>query len=103
MASVTRRVFSVATSVAVWLVAGAAAAHAHGVASPTELGPPVACSTLLGIASYWLVMLWPTRKPNEEEQDRTPRAKNVKRKRGRRRREPLGVDKEYPVRLVVNR
>jgi hypothetical protein len=104
MASVTRRVLSVATSVAVWSIAGAAVAQAHGgMPGPAELGPPVACSTVLGIVAYWAVILWPARKREEEEQDRSIKPKSMKRKRTRRKREPLADDKEYPVRLVVNR
>jgi hypothetical protein len=104
MASVIRRVLSVATSTAVWLIAGAALAHAHGgIAGPEELGPPVACSTVLGIASYWTVMLWPARKLEEEENNRFLKPK-IARGKLKRRRRPLEIDKkEYPVRLVVNR
>jgi hypothetical protein len=47
-----------------WLLASASMAHAHGgIAGPDELGPPVITSTMLGIACYWIVMLWPSRRP----------------------------------------
>jgi hypothetical protein len=46
-----------------WLGLAATAAHAHGgIAGPDELGPPVITSTLLGIACYWIVVLWPSRR-----------------------------------------
>jgi hypothetical protein len=32
------------------------------MAGPDELGPPVIISTLLGIACYWIVLLWPSRR-----------------------------------------
>jgi hypothetical protein len=44
-----------------WLGLAATAAHAHGgIAGPDELGPPVITSTILGIACYWIVILWPS-------------------------------------------
>jgi hypothetical protein len=37
-------------------------AHAHGgIAGPDELGPPVITSAVLGVAGYWLMILWPSR------------------------------------------
>jgi hypothetical protein len=46
-----------------WLGLAATVAHAHGgIAGPDELGPPVITSTLLGIACYWIVILWPSRR-----------------------------------------
>jgi hypothetical protein len=46
-----------------WIAAAASTAHAHGgIAGPDELGPPVIISTLLGIACYWTVVLWPSRR-----------------------------------------
>jgi hypothetical protein len=48
---------------ALWLTAAASSAHAHGgIAGPDELGPPVIISTVLGIACYWTVVLWPSRR-----------------------------------------
>jgi len=53
-----------ATVAALWLLGSASIAHAHGgIAGPDELGPPVITSTMLGIACYWIVMLWPSRRP----------------------------------------
>lgn len=48
---------------ALWTFVAASTAHAHGgMAGPDELGPPVIISTLLGIACYWTVVLWPSRR-----------------------------------------
>jgi hypothetical protein len=48
---------------ALWIVAMSSTAHAHGgMAGPDELGPPVIISTVLGIACYWTVVLWPSRR-----------------------------------------
>lgn len=45
-----------------WTGIFAAHAYAHGgIAGPDELGPPVITSAVLGIAGYWLMMLWPLR------------------------------------------
>jgi hypothetical protein len=45
-----------------WTCLFAARVHAHGgIAGPDELGPPVMLSAALGIGSYWLMMLWPSR------------------------------------------
>lgn len=46
-----------------WTLVAASAAQAHGgIAGPDELGPPVIISTVLGIACYWAVVLWPSRR-----------------------------------------
>jgi len=46
-----------------WLMLWCPAAYAHGgIAGPDELGPPVITSAILGIACYWAVMLWPSRR-----------------------------------------
>jgi hypothetical protein len=63
MASIDRMVRGACLAV-LWLAVLASSAHAHGgIAGPDELGPPVITSALLGIACYWIVMLWPSRKP----------------------------------------
>jgi hypothetical protein len=50
----------------VWIVIGAGIAHAHGgMAGPDELGPPLGISVGIGLACYWLIVLWPSR-PDEE-------------------------------------
>jgi len=61
---------------ALWIVAAASTAHAHGgIAGPDELGPPVIISTILGIACYWTVVLWPSRRGrNVHRIDRARRA-----------------------------
>ena len=41
---------------------------AHGGMGPDEVGPPLVTSGLLGFASYWVVMLWPSSK---KKNDRT--------------------------------
>jgi hypothetical protein len=49
-----------------WLTVMASAAHAHGgIAGPDELGPPVITSVVLGVACYWAVLLWPSRREND--------------------------------------
>lgn len=51
------------TIAAFWILVAASSAHAHGgIAGPDELGPPVIISTVLGIACYWTVVLWPSRR-----------------------------------------
>jgi len=57
------RLYRSGTIAALWIAAAASTVHAHGgIAGPDELGPPVIISTLLGIACYWVVMLWPSRR-----------------------------------------
>jgi len=67
MKSINRLVRSSCVTVP-WLAVMASSAHAHGgIAGPDELGPPVITSALLGIACYWLVLLWPSRKPRKTQ------------------------------------
>jgi hypothetical protein len=40
----------------------APAVYAHGQFDAMEIGPPLAASTMLGVASYWFVMLWPPKR-----------------------------------------
>jgi hypothetical protein len=62
--TLSRRHMRGAIAAMLWLLATASMAHAHGgIAGPDELGPPVITSTMLGIACYWIVMLWPSRRP----------------------------------------
>jgi hypothetical protein len=57
-----------------WLGLAATVAHAHGgIAGPDELGPPVITSTILGIACYWIVVLWPSRRRRDVTKLRTKR------------------------------
>jgi hypothetical protein len=59
----------------------ASAAHAHGgMAGPSELGPPLLTSGALGLACYWLVMLWPSGKNRRRTPD-GPGPKNGSRAR----------------------
>jgi hypothetical protein len=46
----------------VCMIALPALAHAHGAMGPDELGPPLGTGCLLGLVSYWVVMLWPSSK-----------------------------------------
>jgi hypothetical protein len=41
----------------------APAVYAHGQFDPAEMGAPIATSAFLGVASFWLVRLWPAAKP----------------------------------------
>jgi hypothetical protein len=51
------------------MLAAVAPAHAHGgMASPSELGPPLLTSGAIGLACYWLVMLWPSAKAKRRHQ-----------------------------------
>jgi hypothetical protein len=50
----------------VWTVIGSGIAHAHGgMAGPDELGPPVGISVAIGLACYYLITWWPSRKREE--------------------------------------
>ena len=55
----------------------APAVYAHGPLDAMEIGPPLAASAILGVAGYWLVMLWPLK---QLVRDRTAR---VRRRRSR--------------------
>ena len=58
---------------AIWLGLWYSSAYAHGgIAGPDELGPPVITATVLGIAGYWTVMLWPSRR-NTGPRTKAPR------------------------------
>ena len=62
MTTGTRLYRGSALAAAVWIALNATNAHAHGgIAGPDELGPPVIISTILGVACYWIVVLWPRR------------------------------------------
>lgn len=55
------QIAKVGIGVCVAMFAAVAPAHAHGgMASPSELGPPLLTSGAIGLACYWLVMLWPS-------------------------------------------
>ena len=58
---------------AIWVGLWSSSAFAHGgIAGPDELGPPVITATALGIAGYWTVMLWPSRR-NTRRRSKEPR------------------------------
>jgi len=45
-----------------WMLASASLAFAHGgMASPDELGRPLALSAAIAFVCYWAVVLWPSR------------------------------------------
>ncbi len=46
------------------LLASPSLVYAHGMGLE-EMGPPVATSVLLGLACYWLMVLWPSSKNKE--------------------------------------
>jgi hypothetical protein len=71
---------------AIWLAIWSSGALAHGgIAGPDELGPPVITATALGIAGYWTVMLWPSRRKSGERTkgNRRPQTKFNRKANGR--------------------
>jgi hypothetical protein len=40
----------------------ASAVYAHGQFDAMEIGPPLAASVIVGVAGYWLVLLWPPKR-----------------------------------------
>ncbi|MBI3248454.1 MAG: hypothetical protein HYZ50_18285 [Deltaproteobacteria bacterium] len=70
-------------------------ARAHGGMGPDEVGPPLVTSGLLGFASYWIVMLWPWARRNND-QDVGTRASAASRTGGSKR---SGRIKRLPPRL----
>ena len=61
------------------------AGYAHGQFDPAEMGAPIATSAILGVASFWLVRLWPAAQPagNGKGEKRIARNRRIL---GRRRR-----------------
>ena len=61
------------------------AVYAHGQFDPAEMGAPIATSAILGVASFWLVRLWPAAQPagNGKGEKRIARNRRIL---GRRRR-----------------
>ena len=53
------------------------AVYAHGQFDLAEMGPPLASSVIVGVASYWLVLLWPSVQRTRE------RATALRRRRSR--------------------
>ena len=57
-----------AIGILLWLMGTRAIAHAHGgMAGADELGPPLFTSVALGLVCYWLVILWPSSKRNDDK------------------------------------
>jgi hypothetical protein len=53
-----------------WLLIGLSTAHAHGgMAGPDELGPPLGLSVTIGLASYWIITLWPARRRDADRKN----------------------------------
>ncbi len=60
-----------------WVMITAGVGHAHGgMAGPDEIGPPMGISVTIGLASYWIITLWPARR---REDERKPASKSVRR------------------------
>jgi len=77
----TRNLLAITFALCAWTFASASAAFAHGgMASPDELGQPLAISGAIAFVCYWAVVLWPTRKRNDHTQTKRRRPS---RKRGR--------------------
>ena len=61
----TRNLIATTFALSAWIFASASAAFAHGgMASPDELGRPLALSAAIAFVCYWAVVLWPSRKRN---------------------------------------
>ena len=62
----TRTFLGTISALAAWTLASASAAFAHGgMASPDELGQPLAISAAIAFVCYWAVVLWPSRKRDD--------------------------------------
>jgi len=58
----TGNLIAIAFAAAAGVAASASAAFAHGgMASPDELGRPLAASVAIAFVCYWAVVLWPSR------------------------------------------
>ena len=74
-----RRNLAAFTIAALWSITCAVRAHAHGgVAGPDDLGPPVITSAVLGVAGYWLMMLWPSRRSPGMDNKRNANRRTVR-------------------------
>jgi hypothetical protein len=61
-----------------WLLIGIGTAHAHGgMAGPDELGPPLGLSVTIGLACYWGITLWPTRRRDSDRKNDDPLAQRA--------------------------
>ena len=62
------------------------AVYAHGQFDPAEMGAPIATSAVLGVASFWLVRLWPAAQPAGNGKGEKKITRNRRMILGRRRR-----------------
>ena len=62
------------------------AGYAHGQFDPAEMGAPIATSAILGVASFWLVRLWPAAQPAGNGRGEKKITRNRRMILGRRRR-----------------
>ena len=62
------------------------AVYAHGQFDPAEMGAPIATSAILGVASFWLVRLWPAAQPAGNGRGEKKITRNRRMILGRRRR-----------------
>ena len=77
-----RNLIAITFALGAWTCASASAVFAHGgMASPDELGQPLAISATIAFVCYWAVVLWPSRKRNDGVQG--DRRKSPSRRRNR--------------------
>ena len=81
MRSRTRNLIAGACATGAWILASASVGFAHGgMAGPDELGRPLGLSIAIAFVCYWVVMLWPSRKPGGNAQlnrgKRSPQRRN---------------------------
>jgi hypothetical protein len=68
MRSPTRNLIAATCAAGAWILASASVGFAHGgMASADELGRPLGVSIALAFVCYWAVMLWPSRKADNEQ------------------------------------
>lgn len=76
MSSTTKMLRSGIVAV-VWLMIASGVGYAHGgMAGPDVIGPPMGISVAIGLASYWIITLWPARRRDDE---RKPANKSARR------------------------
>jgi hypothetical protein len=65
-----RNLIAATSAIGAWTLLSVSTAFAHGgMASPDELGQPLAISGAIAFACYWVVVLWPSRKRNDPAQN----------------------------------
>ena len=78
----TRNLIAITLALGAWTCASASAAFAHGgMASPDELGQPLAISAAIAFVCYWAVVLWPSRKRDDGVQSNRRKSPNRRRNR----------------------